>query len=109
MQGKEVMVIENNDLNMELVVALLTIEKIHVLCAEDGASGLKRAREHRPDLILMDIQLPGMDGLTRLRGEPGSPDRGGIQVETRSFLEMIKGFLDSGGMESGDPRDRGGE
>ena len=51
-------------LNMNLVRSLLGIGKYSVLEAEDAESGIQLARENHPDLILMDIQLPGMDGLT---------------------------------------------
>jgi CheY-like chemotaxis protein len=61
---KSVLVIEDNDLNMQLVVALLEMENFRVLRASDAEAGIQLAREYRPDLIIMDIQLPGMDGLT---------------------------------------------
>ena len=63
MTNKTVLVIEDNDLNMKLVKSLLQMGKYDVLAAVDAESGITLAHEHRVDLILMDIQLPGMDGL----------------------------------------------
>ena len=64
MKGKTILVIEDNALNMKLVRSLLTIGKYEIVEASDAETGIKLAREKKPDLILMDIQLPGMDGLT---------------------------------------------
>ena len=62
-----ILVIEDNELNMELLRDLLKIGKYRVLEAVDAETGISLAREHHPDLILMDIQLPGMDGLSACR------------------------------------------
>lgn len=58
-----VLVIEDNPANMKLASLLLRNVGHTVLCAVDAESGLTLARTEQPDLILMDIQLPGMDGL----------------------------------------------
>lgn len=58
-----VLIVEDNASNMTLASFLLTSAGHTVLSATDAEAGLTIAREHRPDLILMDIQLPGMDGL----------------------------------------------
>ena len=63
MESKTILVIEDNELNMKLVRALLQLGKCSVLEAIDAETGIQLARQHHPDLILMDIQLPGMDGL----------------------------------------------
>ena len=60
---KTVLVVEDNDLNMKLFHDLLEAHGYSVLQAKDGMEGWRMAREHRPDLILMDIQLPGISGL----------------------------------------------
>ena len=67
MESKTILVIEDNELNMKLVRSLLEIGKYRALEAEDAERGIQLAREKHPDLILMDIQLPGMDGLTATR------------------------------------------
>lgn len=58
-----ILVIEDNADNMLLTAMLLESEGHTVLSAIDAEAGLAMARAERPDLILMDIQLPGMDGL----------------------------------------------
>jgi two-component system cell cycle response regulator DivK len=58
-----VLVIEDNAANMTFAVFLLKSAGHEVLSASDAEAGLALARDERPDLILMDIQLPGMDGL----------------------------------------------
>lgn len=58
-----VLVVEDNPANMTLASFLITSAGHTVLSAITAEEGLTLAREHRPQLILMDIQLPGMDGL----------------------------------------------
>ena len=58
-----VLVVEDNAANMTLAVFLLQSAGHTVLSATDAEAGLTLARDEQPDLILMDIQLPGMDGL----------------------------------------------
>lgn len=58
-----ILVIEDNVANMKLASLLLRHADHGVLCAVDAEAGLTVARKELPDLILMDIQLPGMDGL----------------------------------------------
>jgi two-component system cell cycle response regulator DivK len=59
----KVLLIEDNATNMELARFLLQSAGHTVLSATDAEAGLTLAREEQPELILMDIQLPGMDGL----------------------------------------------
>ena len=59
----EILIVEDNAANMRLARLLLTSAGHSVICAADAETGLKLARELQPALILMDIQLPGMDGL----------------------------------------------
>ena len=59
----KVLIVEDNPTNMTLAVFLLQSAHYEVLSATDAEAGLAMARDERPDLILMDIQLPGMDGL----------------------------------------------
>ena len=58
-----VLIVEDNPANMTLAVFLLQSAGHTVLTATDAETGLTLARAEQPDLVLMDIQLPGMDGL----------------------------------------------
>ena len=61
--AKKVLIVEDNDLNMKLFNDLLEAHGYDTLQTSDGVEALKLARQHRPDLILMDIQLPEISGL----------------------------------------------
>jgi two-component system cell cycle response regulator DivK len=70
-----ILVVEDNPANMKLALLLLHSAGHKTLCAADAESGVAVARAELPDLILMDIQLPGMDGLSAtalLKQEPGT-------------------------------------
>ncbi|HEV7370987.1 response regulator [Arenibaculum sp.] len=60
---KRVLIVEDNDLNMKLFHDLLEAHGYATLQTKDGMEALRIARQHRPDLILMDIQLPEVSGL----------------------------------------------
>ena len=60
---KTVLIVEDNDLNMKLFHDLLEAHGYETLQTKDGMEALKLARQQRPDLILMDIQLPEVSGL----------------------------------------------
>jgi two-component system, cell cycle response regulator DivK len=61
--AKKVLIVEDNDLNMKLFNDLLEAHGYLTLQTKDGVEALRMARQHRPDLILMDIQLPEVSGL----------------------------------------------
>ena len=65
--SQRILVIEDQEDNRQILRDLLTSADFEVIEAEDGESGLAAAAEHRPDLILMDIQLPGLDGYEATR------------------------------------------
>lgn len=61
--SKSVMIVEDNELNMKLFNDLLEANGYRTIKTRNGLEALDLAREHRPDLILMDIQLPEVSGL----------------------------------------------
>ena len=61
--SKKVLIVEDNELNMKLFHDLLEAHGYDVTGTRNGLKALELAREHRPDLILMDIQLPEVSGL----------------------------------------------
>jgi two-component system cell cycle response regulator DivK len=70
MTGERILVVEDNPLNLKLVRDVLGAAGYDVLEATSGEEGLRVAAEQPPDLVLMDLQLPGIDGtetLLRLR------------------------------------------
>ena len=58
-----VLIVEDNPLNMKLFTAMIASQGYEVLQANDGPGGLDLAHQQHPDLIILDIQLPGMSGL----------------------------------------------
>jgi two-component system cell cycle response regulator DivK len=72
MAGERILVVEDNEKNMKLVRDVLQASGYRTLEATTGGRGVELAIEHRPDLVLMDIQLPdieGIEALRRLRGD----------------------------------------
>lgn len=63
MMSKKVLIVEDNELNMKLFHDLLDSQGYETLQTREGLQALALARQHRPDLILMDIQLPEISGL----------------------------------------------
>jgi two-component system cell cycle response regulator DivK len=63
MSQKKILIVEDNELNMKLFHDLLEVHGYTTLQTKDGREALELAREHRPDLILIDIQLPEVSGL----------------------------------------------
>jgi two-component system cell cycle response regulator DivK len=73
MSEKLVLIVEDNEKNRKLERDVLQFRGYATLEADNAEDGIRIARERLPDLILMDIQLPGIDGidaLSRLRGDP---------------------------------------
>jgi CheY-like chemotaxis protein len=121
MAGNSILIVDDNPANMKLVRVLLSSEGYDVHTALDAQEALTELRSSRPDLILMDIQLPGMDGLEltrRLKSDPATRDikivgltayamRGDQErilaagcdgyipkpIDTRTLPNSIKGYL----------------
>jgi CheY-like chemotaxis protein len=77
MAGELIVIVEDNDKSRKLVRDVLAHANYRLLEAESGEEGVRLAREHHPALIVMDIHLPGIDGieaLHRLRAVPETQD-----------------------------------
>jgi two-component system cell cycle response regulator DivK len=71
--SKTILYVEDNDANRMIVRDLLKRTKYQLIEATDGEAGVAKASERRPDLILMDIQLPkisGLDAIRQIRAKP---------------------------------------
>ena len=82
-----ILVVDDVDVNVRLLEAKLTIEYYDVLSCNDGATALAMAVEHQPDLILLDVMMPGMDGFETCR-------RLKAQAETRHIPVVLVTALD---------------
>jgi two-component system cell cycle response regulator DivK len=67
MANELILVVEDNDKNRKLVRDVLTFKGYEIIEAETGEEGVHLAQERHPSLILMDIRLPGIDGIEALR------------------------------------------
>ena len=119
---KTVLIVEDNELNMKLFNDLLEANGYATLQTRDGMEALELTRQHRPDLIIMDIQLPEVSGLEvtkwlkededlasipviavtafAMKGDEEKIREGGCEayiakpISVSSFLETVKHFLD---------------
>jgi two-component system cell cycle response regulator DivK len=126
---KRILVVEDNELNMKLLNDVLEAHGYDVLSTGEGAVAVAWARQYRPDLILMDLQLPDMSGLEVTRQLKADADTASIPIvavtafamagdekkaldhgcdayvakpiDLRNFLDLIAGFI-------GKPGDPGG-
>ena len=83
-----ILIIEDNPANMKLASLLLRHAGHLVLCAVNAETGLTLARSSRPDLIMMDIRLPGMDGLAATALLKQDPVTAAIPVIALTALAM---------------------
>ena len=67
MKENTIFIIEDDETNMSLIRSVLALGKCRILEAENAEKGIQLAREHHPNLVLMDIRLPGMSGLEATR------------------------------------------
>jgi two-component system cell cycle response regulator DivK len=80
MNKELILIVEDNDKNRKLVRDVLAFNGYRTLESESAEEGIRLAREFRPALILMDIQLPGMNGIEALLRLRADPDTKGIPV-----------------------------
>ena len=80
MSGALILIVEDNDKNRKLVRDVLTFKGYEVIESETGEEGVRLAQERRPSLVLMDIRLPGIDGVEALRRLRAEETTRGIPV-----------------------------
>ena len=122
--SKTVMIVEDNELNMKLFNDLLEAHNFQTIQTSNGLEALELARTHRPDLILMDIQLPEVSGLEvtkwlkeddelaripviavtafAMKGDEERIRQGGCEayiskpISVMKFIETVKSYLGEG-------------
>jgi two-component system cell cycle response regulator DivK len=82
-----ILIVEDNEMNMKLARDVLRANDYAILEAVTGEDGVRLAAEHRPDLILMDIQLPGINGIEALRRVRADP--GGARIPVVAFTASV--------------------
>lgn len=101
-----ILIVEDNPMNMKLLRDVLQVEGFEVLEAVTAEKGLELARSRLPDLVLMDIQLPGMDGITALKELKRDPATREIPViaVTASAMPMERKEILSAGFDGYQPK-----
>lgn len=80
MVNELILIIEDNEKNRKLARDVLQVKGYQTIESETAEEGLKLALERSPHLILMDIQLPGMDGITAMKQLKADPKTAGIPI-----------------------------
>ncbi|MCC7486682.1 MAG: response regulator [Burkholderiales bacterium] len=75
-----ILIVEDNEKNLKLVRDVLQVKGYETVDAGTGEDGVRVAREKKPDLVLMDIQLPGMSGIDALKALRADPETAAIPV-----------------------------
>ena len=99
MTGQQILVVEDNERNLKLVRDVLRFAGYEVLSARSGEQGVALARERVPDLVLMDLQLPAMDGteaLRILRADPLTREIPVVAVTAFAMKDDRERALDAG-------------
>ena len=88
MADELILIVEDNEKNLKLVRDLLQVKGYRTLEAGTGELGVELARQHTPHLILMDIQLPGLDGVAALGQLKADPSTASIPVIALTAFAM---------------------
>ena len=97
-----ILVVDDNEANVDILEMRLTSQGYDVITARDGAEGLARARQDLPDLILLDIMMPEIDGLEvarRLKADDTLPFMPIIIVTAKAETSDVVAGLNAGGDE----------
>jgi two-component system cell cycle response regulator DivK len=97
--GRLALIVEDNERNLRLARDVLEFHGFRTLAATSGEEGMDLARSHRPDVVLTDIALPGMDGVAVVRALKADPATAGIPVValTASVMQSDRDRFDGAG------------
>jgi two-component system cell cycle response regulator DivK len=97
-----VLIVEDNEKNLKLVRDVLQVKGYATLEATSAEDGIRIAGEQRPDLVLMDIQLPGMNGIDALRVLRANADTAAIPViaVTASVMQQDRKLIMDAGFDA---------
>ena len=99
MANELILVVEDHDKNRKLVRDVLTFKGYEIIEAETGEEGVRLAQERHPSLVLMDIRLPGMDGieaLAQLRAEAATQSIPVLAMTASVMTEHRQKIMDAG-------------
>jgi two-component system cell cycle response regulator DivK len=99
MAGELILIVEDNEKNRRLVRDVLQFKGYQTIETETGEEGVELARSRQPALVLMDIQLPGIDGITalkRLREDPTTHAMRVMAVTASAMTQDRQNILDAG-------------
>jgi len=99
MAGELILIVEDNEKNRRLVRDVLQFKGYETIKTETGEEGVELARSRQPALVLMDIQLPGIDGITalkRLREDPTTRAMRVMAVTASAMTQDRQNILDAG-------------
>jgi DNA-binding response OmpR family regulator len=97
--AKRILIIEDYPATSKMISEIMEMEGYETIIAPDGNSALEKAISEKPDLVLLDIMLPGIDGLdvcTQLRSNPQTRDIPVIMVSVKASDEDIRAGLGRG-------------
>jgi len=99
---KPILIVEDNEKNLKLVRDVLQVKGYATIEAGTGEEGVKLAVEHKPSLILMDIQLPGISGIEALRILRADPKTAAIPViaVTASVMQQDRKLITEAGFDA---------
>jgi DNA-binding response OmpR family regulator len=98
-RGTTILVVDDDPVIQKLLSVNFEMEGYRVLTASDGVEGLERVQEERPDLVLLDVMMPRMDGLEvarRLKADAATADIPVLLLSAKAQSTDIHGGLDAG-------------
>ena len=97
-----ILIVEDNEKNLKLVRDVLQVKGYATLEAGSAEDGIRLAMEHKPDLILMDIQLPGMNGIEALRllRDDAATSRIPVVAVTASVMQQDRKQITEAGFDA---------